>query len=184
MKIFDSVPELYNENVILRRITINDLEYLKKMIQNHEVYCYVPPAVPEKLCDSVEYFIQNLYKESFNIRTELILGIYSRKLNNQFCGILELYDYKNQQISVGYRIDKPYWNKGITTNALALIIDYLFKKTDINVVCSSNIVLNIASGRVLEKCGFFRINEGSIEDWGFDHEVVVNNWVLKKECEF
>lgn len=54
----------------------------------------------------------------------------------------------------GYWIAKPYWNKGICTEALHLMIDHIYKTTDIKSLISGHFVDNPASGRVMEKCGF------------------------------
>lgn len=55
---------------------------------------------------------------------------------------------------VGYWIGKPYWGKGICTEALELMIDHIRKTTDITSLISSHFIDNPASGRVMEKCGF------------------------------
>lgn len=55
---------------------------------------------------------------------------------------------------VGYWIGKPYWNKGLCTKALSLLIDHLRKHTTIKSLISGHFTDNPASGRVLEKCGF------------------------------
>ncbi|MGH8495184.1 MAG: GNAT family N-acetyltransferase [Gammaproteobacteria bacterium] len=51
---------------------------------------------------------------------------------------------------VGYWIGKPYWGKGIATRALSILIDQLGARTLYAHVAKHN----IASIRVLEKCGF------------------------------
>ena len=178
--LFEEYPVLDNGNVCLKKLTNKDLEGIKKMILCEEVYRYVPPFVPERQCNGdIEYFINNMCEELFNDKIEMILGIY---LNNEFCGLLELYHYDsiNNQISIGARINKEYWNKGLSNEFLSLIIKYLFNETNITTICASNMVDNISSGKSLEKNGFTRVNEGALEDWGFQNNVPVDKWVLKK----
>ncbi|MBO4621660.1 MAG: GNAT family N-acetyltransferase [Paludibacteraceae bacterium] len=55
---------------------------------------------------------------------------------------------------VGYWVAKPYWNRGICTEALRLMIDWCFKEKHFDVLWSDFFVDNPASGRVMEKCGF------------------------------
>jgi len=55
---------------------------------------------------------------------------------------------------IGYWIAKPYWNKGICTEALELMIEHIRCMTDIKSLISGHFVDNPASGRVMEKCGF------------------------------
>ena len=55
---------------------------------------------------------------------------------------------------VGYWVGKPYWNKGICTEALQLMIADIRKHTHYVSLISSHYIDNPASGRVMEKCGF------------------------------
>ena len=55
---------------------------------------------------------------------------------------------------VGYWIAKPYWNLGICTEALGLVIDYCFREKGFKMLWGTFFTSNPASGRVMEKCGF------------------------------
>ena len=54
----------------------------------------------------------------------------------------------------GYWVARPYWNKGIGTDALRLVLDYCFNEKGFQTIWSDFFVDNPASGRVMEKCGF------------------------------
>ena len=64
----------------------------------------------------------------------------------------------------GYWIAKPYWNQGICTEALALMIDRIRRTTDIPSLISGHFIDNPASGRVMEKCGFIPTGETCIDE--------------------
>ena len=64
----------------------------------------------------------------------------------------------------GYWIAKPYWNQGICTEALALMIDHIRRTTDIPSLISGHFIDNPASGRVMEKCGFVPTGETCIDE--------------------
>ncbi len=55
---------------------------------------------------------------------------------------------------MGYWIAKPYWNKGICTEALQAVVDYCFNVKGFTVLWGDYFPENPASGRVMEKCGF------------------------------
>ena len=57
-------------------------------------------------------------------------------------------------VETGYWVARPYWNQGICTEALHLLIDYCFGKKGSDIIWSDFFVDNPASGRVMEKCGF------------------------------
>ena len=125
------------------------------------------------------YFINTICDNYFNSHEEIILGIY---LDDLFCGILELYHYdkSNKEVSIGYRIDEKYWHQGIMKEVLSLLIDYLFKCTDIIKINASSMVNNINSNILLEKSGFHIVSKDILESWGFREKVYVNKWSLDK----
>ena len=55
---------------------------------------------------------------------------------------------------VGYWVAKPFWNQGICTEALRLLVDYCAKLKAIQNLWGDYFVDNPASARVMEKCGF------------------------------
>ena len=55
---------------------------------------------------------------------------------------------------IGYWIAKPYWNQGICTEALRLMIDYCLHEQHFKVLWCDCFVDNPASERVMLKCGF------------------------------
>ena len=65
---------------------------------------------------------------------------------------------------VGYWVGKPYWNQGICTEALELMLDHIRKTTDIKSLISSHYFDNPASGKVMEKCGFKPTGETCIDE--------------------
>ena len=60
----------------------------------------------------------------------------------------------SDECEVGYWIGKPYWGKGICTEALKLVIDYCFNEKGVKALWGDYFPENPASGRVMEKCGF------------------------------
>jgi ribosomal-protein-alanine N-acetyltransferase len=65
-------------------------------------------------------------------------------------------DVYRKSAEVGYFIGEEYWNKGIATKALGLICEYGFQNLDIIRIHTGVYDHNLASQRVLEKCGFVR----------------------------
>jgi len=71
---------------------------------------------------------------------------------------------------VGYWIAKPYWNQGICTEALKLVIEHIRKTTNIPSLVCGHFVENPASGRVMEKCGFVPTGETYFDDTQYQGE--------------
>lgn len=55
---------------------------------------------------------------------------------------------------LGYYIAEEYWGKGIMTEAVRQICQYVFEKSDIIRIYAEPFAYNVASCRVLEKAGF------------------------------
>ena len=71
-------------------------------------------------------------------------------------------------VEVGYWIGKPYWNKGLCTEALRAMIDYCFNTKGFKNIWADFFIDNPASGRVMEKCGmsYSRFSEKELEYQG------------------
>ena len=54
----------------------------------------------------------------------------------------------------GYWLGRSYWGRGIATEAAALLADYALTEGGLRRLEASVFVQNLASARVLEKCGF------------------------------
>ncbi|MFC7395656.1 GNAT family N-acetyltransferase [Chelatococcus sp. GCM10030263] len=56
--------------------------------------------------------------------------------------------------AVGYWLGRPYWGRGLATEALRALIDTVFERSAAPAIAAEVRVVNPASRRVLEKCGF------------------------------
>lgn len=83
------------------------------------------------------------------------------KETGEAIGCMGYYNHKSSNIpigdndcEVGYWIGKPYWSKGICTEALRLMLGYCVNVRQFDNVWADHFTGNPASGRVMEKCGF------------------------------
>lgn len=60
----------------------------------------------------------------------------------------------DDEAEVGYWIACPYWNQGICTEAMKAVVDYCFEVKGFTRLWGDYFSENLASGRVMEKCGF------------------------------
>lgn len=56
-------------------------------------------------------------------------------------------------VEIGYCIGRKYWNKGITSEALASLIKFFFEEVEVKRVEARHDSNNPNSGKVMEKCG-------------------------------
>lgn len=79
------------------------------------------------------------------------------KGEDKFIGSIEVMDRKDHPYlkEVGYVLAYPYWGQGIMTEALAAMVDYSFETiSEMRYLICSYFAPNLASGRVMQKCGF------------------------------
>ena len=69
-------------------------------------------------------------------------------------GIFRQGNIHRQTAELGYYIAEEYWGKGIMTEAVKQICEYVFGDSDIIRIYAEPFAYNIASCRVLEKVGF------------------------------
>ncbi len=178
---FDNVFNISSEDILLRRLTRDDAESLRTLTDNDNVYKYLPTFLYEKKYDDIYRVIDGLYTEC--IEDSLILGIFDIDASGKqiFMGLAEFYDYKEDthSISLGCRYIEDCWDKGIAKRVLAVIVDYLFNETDIEIITSSSRIENKAAYKVLSNEGFELIAHGAEEDWGFPTPTIADKWVLK-----
>jgi len=76
--------------------------------------------------------------------------------NGEFLGCCGLEPHVNDEetLEMGYWLGQPYWNKGYATEAAHALIDMAFRTGDIAHIDARVRVTNIASRRVIQKCGF------------------------------
>lgn len=169
------IPYLHNERITLRKIVLSDEDGLRKLVNSPEVYRYLPTFLYEKKYPDIHYVVRHLYDEC--IRESIILGVFE---NNSFCGLAEMYGHRDpiRKISVGYRLLENCWGRGIATETLRLMVNYLFHETDIKIITASTMIENQASANVLKKNGFMLAVHAAKEDWGYEEPTVTDKWIL------
>jgi len=179
-KLFDEIPCLEGERVILRKITENDREALREMAQSNQIYRYEPAYLLEQQYTDTDRLLRDLYGECFEKKQNLFLGVFMKDNPAELCGLAEFYDYRDRlhMVSIGVRLREKYWKSGIGTEAAKVMCDYLFGETDIEIITASTMVDNKASARSLEKNGFITSHTVHKEDWGHDELTDAYRWFL------
>lgn len=69
-----------------------------------------------------------------------------------WCGMKYLAE--EDEVDLGFRFHKRYWNNGYGTEASLACLDFAYKELNLNEIVAYALKENIGSCRVLEKCGF------------------------------
>ncbi|MEC2530461.1 GNAT family protein, partial [Bacillus cereus] len=108
------------------------------------------------------------------------LGIFKKSTNELigWCctGMKEELPSPNREIM--YAISNEYQNHGYATKATKGLIDYLFKETNLNVLNAIALINNVASNKVIEKCGFIYKSQQRIENQIYNHYILrKSEWI-------
>lgn len=141
------------ENFRLREWKLTDIDSLAKHINNVKIWNNVRDGLPYPytMLDADKYIrmVQaQPYVQNFAIEVvgEVVGGV----------GIVPLTDVERLSAEVGYWLGEDYWGRGIMGEAVALLVDYVFRETGIIRLFASVYEYNPASMKVLEKVGFTR----------------------------
>jgi len=119
-----------------------DYEVIKFTEQRHNI-----PDI-----NTIREYVVKKYKSE----CDLLMGIYSNKkhIGNVKLGDM---DFNNLTATVSYIIgNKSYWNKGIGTKVIRMVLKIAFQKLRIEKVLAGVYVNNLGSIKVLENNGFIK----------------------------
>lgn len=145
------------DRLILRQLTIDDLEQLHAILSDAESMQHYPqPFDLNKSKNWITRNIENYATCGFGLWAVIL------KENNQFigdCGITMQNINGNMEPEIGYHINKKYVNKGYATEAAQAWMKYAFEILEFEKVYSYMKYTNIPSQRVAEKNGMKFIME-------------------------
>jgi [ribosomal protein S5]-alanine N-acetyltransferase len=157
----------------LRRLHESDNIALANLANNKKIWNNVRDAMPHPYRESDANFFINLVKKE---NPNNILAI---ELEGVFCGMIGLHPQKDVyrlSAELGYWIGEPFWGKGIATAAVQMMLIHGFETLKLNRIYASIFEHNLASMRVLEKCGF--------EKEGISRQAIVKNNMVLDEHRF
>ncbi|MDJ1157557.1 GNAT family protein [Chelatococcus sp. SYSU_G07232] len=93
----------------------------------------------------------------------LTLVVTPRRKPHEAMGAIAVHSRNNGEPFVGYWLGMPHWGQGFATEALRAIVDTVFDHTEAPALTAGVRVVNPASRRVLEKCGFRSEGSGLVE---------------------
>jgi ribosomal-protein-alanine N-acetyltransferase len=183
----DLWPALETERIILRKIRNTDIEFIFQHFSNPDVCRYLVDAEPVKTLEEAQEIIDwcNLESEAPSNNRWLIVWKETQQPIGT-CGF-HRWDTTNNIAETGYDLTRPFWNRGVMTEALTRIIPFGFDQMMLNRIQAFVHIENIASYTLLKKLGFHM--EGIIRDKHFfrgkyyDHygfSLLKSDWMMRK----
>ena len=148
---YQKLTDIYATAIDYNRDAPTTREFFKK-VQNKMHYAVHGHTAAELIVDRAD-----AEKEHMGLTTWAIV----LKETDEAIGCIGYYTHETSNIpigkndcEVGYWVGKPYWNRGICTEALKLMLDYCIQVKHFENIWADHFTGNPASGKVMVKCGF------------------------------
>ena len=150
---------LTTPRLLIRDHRLDDLQTHHELLSNSKVMWYLNDIMTHNIEQSRENLLQSIEQIDISQRKYYFLRI-ENGFTNEHIGEIG-YTVTNftplgKLIGVGYFIRDQYWNLGYTTEALREIIRFAFKEDDVCRISCGCLKENVASERIMQKCGLIK----------------------------
>ena len=143
------IPDLETERLLLRAPALADAPAIAALANNRKVAEMTSSMPYPYRVEDAESWISGKADQAPGVA----FAIFEKK-GGAFVGICS-YEWREETIpEIGYWAGEPFWGRGYGTEAVRAMIDHAFTATNLEALAASCRVTNMASRRVLEKCGF------------------------------
>lgn len=144
---------LETEHLTLRKFRISDIEPFYRNMASDS--------------DAVKFLNWGVHKNTYITKNTLERAIADSEYPESYIWCIELkaigeaigsilvtrLDSKSEKARVGYYIGSRFWGNGYMTEALSRVIRFLFEEVGLLYIECEHDVKNVASGKVMQKCG-------------------------------
>ena len=140
-------------NCKIRRWELTDAGALATALSNKKIQNNLRDGLPYPYTEQDgKKFISTVLAANENDTFAFAITVNEKVIGS--IGALRQTNIHNKTAELGYYIAEEYWGKGIMTEAVKQLCDYMFSHTDIIRIYAEPFAYNIGSCRVLEKAGF------------------------------
>ncbi|GGG78715.1 GNAT family N-acetyltransferase [Paenibacillus radicis (ex Gao et al. 2016)] len=158
--VFVQFPILQSNVLLLKKIEDHHLDEVFEIYNNDTVFEYCG-IIPKHNKDTVKNMIGH-FERDYNKQSRVKWGIFVVAEPERLLGIIEAMDFnqKVNAVTIGYFLSEAQWGKGIATEALKILLQFLFDDVNVNRIQAEVMPANENSKKVLLKNGF--IKEGTL----------------------
>lgn len=148
---------LKTERLILRPITLLDLDYIHELHSLKETDEFNTLGIPENSEETKLLLEKWIFENNKAITTHFTFAV-EMNTGNQIIGLIGInlgkVKYKNAE--VWFKFHPNYWNKGFATESLKEILRFGFNELNLHRIEAGCAIGNVGSIHVLEKTGMTR----------------------------
>jgi len=145
----DAIVE--TNRLLLRPFTEDDASLLYELNLDPEVIRYTHDPIAD--VEHAKQVLNEVMLPQYSLYDHGRWAVHLRS-NHEFMGWCGLkYLSETNEVDLGYRLMKKFWGKGYATEAALACIEYGFNTLNLPVIIGRALPGNLASIKVLEKCG-------------------------------
>jgi RimJ/RimL family protein N-acetyltransferase len=142
---------LLSQRLVLRAPHKDDIDALSHLANNANIATMVSRMPHPYTAKDAADFVRRTADRAIG---KCVYAI-TKAENGEFMGCCALEPHEDGlTLELGYWLGEPYWNQGFSTEAAHALIDMAFRTREIDQIDARCRVTNIASRRVIQKCGF------------------------------
>ena len=147
-----NLPALESNRLLLRRLCMRDAPDIFDYSRDPEVARHVLWSAHASVSESRSYirYMLRRYRLGEPSSWGIVLKSENRVVGT--VGFMWIQE-ENASAEVGYSLGRAYWNQGIMTEALRMVVDFGFRQLRLNRIEAQHEVDNPASGAVMRKAG-------------------------------
>ena len=161
--------------VKLRTLQHSDASKMALMLNQKSLWDNMRDNMPYPYTETdAVYFI--------NLSIESKAGInFAILYKNDFCSVIGVKpqtDVHRKSVEIGYWIGQAYWNKGIATQAVKLMTQWVFEHLNVNRIFARVFAFNVASQKVLLKNHYRQ--EATLKQAVYKNGIFVDEFIFAK----
>lgn len=160
---------LESKNLILRRLTMDDAQAMyDNWASDDEVTKYLTWPTHENI--GVTKSVLKDWMQKYEQDDYYNWAIIYKENGDEPIGNIAVVDHNDSAMKahIGYCIGRKWWHKGITSEALKCVIDFLFNEVGMQRIEARHDTRNPHSGDVMKKCGMKY--EGTLRQSGLNNQ--------------
>lgn len=153
---FQPFPILTTERLVLRKLTLEDTaEYFG--IRCHPKVAKYQARPEGETIEKVEKILKETL-DSIDENKVVCWAICPKGNHQKLIGTVGCYrtQFENYRTEIGYELHPDFWGKGMASEAVQAVLDFIFTKTKVHSVEANIDPMNLPSARVLERNNFIK----------------------------
>ena len=146
-------PEIITKRLLLRKLIKSDWEMISYLRSDKEVNEFVKRPAAESKEKALEFVLKT--NKGIDDRN-LYYWVITEKNKSEMIGSICLWNFSEDQkiAEVGYDLSPEFQRKGIMDESLKSVLEFGFKKLDLNIIEAYTHKNNESSKKLLERNGF------------------------------